>query len=214
MTLDYSAAPTSATAYVLAHSPFRGATFTVHLALACTVDDSGDSLYRRSITATKDLARVSARQAKESIDALLENGYLEEVDGHHGRKGSRTFRFQFPTPVVHKAEGVRPRTLRSLATGTNDPNTAKAHPLTVLAFDQPRKPLVRGDERKSFVAVLGLIKQALAAGHSAAEIETAIRHFGSLDEGIVWTLAGLQFALSATPRSGEVSYETRPVQYR
>lgn len=71
-----------------------------------------------------------------------------------------------------------------------------AHRLAVLAFEQPVKPTIAGDKGKAFVAVLGLLRAALAAGRSVQVLEGAI--VAGVD---VWTTQGLNTAV-AKQRNG------------
>jgi hypothetical protein len=86
----------------------------------------------------------------------------------------------------------------------DDPLRRAAHRLAVLAFEQPVKPTIAGDDRKRFVAVLGLIEKALRAGRSVQLVEQAI--VAGVD---VWTTQGLNTALAKLRVNGRAAQRER-----
>jgi hypothetical protein len=104
-------------------------------------------------------------------------------------------------PMGHKPKPVEPQPGNHLPApaaprATDDPLVAHAHKLTVLAFEQPIKPVLRENGKGAFPAVLSLIEKQLRAGSSVQAIERAIK------AGVeVWTQAGLQTSIArANPR--------------
>lgn len=90
--------------------------------------------------------------------------------------------------------GSKPRPAPSPTRTQGEPKSPlarEAHRLTVLAFEQPVKPTIAGDDSKRFVAVLGLIEKALTAGRSVQAVERAI--VAGVD---VWTTQGLNTAIA------------------
>lgn len=78
------------------------------------------------------------------------------------------------------------------AKATDDPVKRHAHALTVLAFEQPEKPVVRGDGAAGFPATMAIFERLLRAGQPVQGLRTAI-------EGgyvTVWTVAGIQTAIA------------------
>jgi hypothetical protein len=74
-----------------------------------------------------------------------------------------------------------------------------AHRLTVLAFEQGCKPVLRSDGN-AFVAVLGIFDKVLRSGRPVNELERAITG-GYID---VWTVAGVTTGISkAKPRRSD-----------
>lgn len=73
-----------------------------------------------------------------------------------------------------------------------------AHRLTVLAFEQPVKPVLRSSG-EPFPAVLGIFRRLLEAGVSINDLQAAI--VSGID---VWSTAGIQTAIarSKPPRNG------------
>ena len=80
---------------------------------------------------------------------------------------------------------------------TDDPISKRAHELTTLAMEQPVKPVLRGNSRNPFPAVMEIIERLLRAGISVQAIKRAIEY------GIeVWTVAGIQTAIAhANPKA-------------
>lgn len=76
---------------------------------------------------------------------------------------------------------------------TDDPVKKKAHELTVLAMEQPIKPVLRENGKNPFGAVYTIIERLLRNGQSVQAIKRAI------EAGIeVWTVAGIQTAIAQT----------------
>lgn len=72
-----------------------------------------------------------------------------------------------------------------------DPVKKTAHTLTVLAMEQPVKPVLRGTDQNPFGAVMAIIERLLRAGTPAEAIERAVYH------GVeVWTVAGIQTTIA------------------
>lgn len=79
------------------------------------------------------------------------------------------------------------------AMATDDPIVRHAHTLAQLAYEQPVKPVTRGD----FGAVITRIEEQLRAGTSVQRVEAAI-----LSGEVTWTRDGLQTAINrANPRA-------------
>jgi hypothetical protein len=76
---------------------------------------------------------------------------------------------------------------------TSDPVKRHAHELTILAFEQPQKPVTRG----GFPAVMARIEAEVRAGTSIQAIKAAI-----VAGDVTWTADGLRTAISRAKPSG------------
>lgn len=87
----------SATAYVWERSPYDGAMFTIHLAIADVVNDThGNRFYMSAAKLAKE-ARCSTKTALRALPEMCHDGFLEVLDEQqHGRAGGRTYRFLTP----------------------------------------------------------------------------------------------------------------------
>jgi hypothetical protein len=100
-----------ATGWVYRHSPFKGATFAVHHAIADSVNDQHGNEFWMSVARLADKARMERRSAGRAVDELLDGGYIEcvEADGANLRRLGRPvrYRFLFPeAPVVYETRSV------------------------------------------------------------------------------------------------------------
>lgn len=91
-----------ATGWVFRHSPFRGAAFTVHLAVADSCNDQhGNEFWMRQTVLAKK-ARTSRKTVGEALAAMVERGFLELVE--EGNGGANRYLFLFPEcAVVHES---------------------------------------------------------------------------------------------------------------
>ena len=79
-----------ATAYVWDFSPFAGATFIVHLALADVANDAHENELWMSLGAISKKARVSRSTASVALKELCDRGYVALLEsGQAHRKPSR-----------------------------------------------------------------------------------------------------------------------------
>lgn len=94
-----------------------------------------------------------------------------------------------PKPEPSGAEAPR---------ATDDPVVKRGHELTVLAFEQTPKPVLRHDGRGSaFAALLAIVVELLRADYADNDIAAAIRN----GEVHSWTKAGLTVAIARTQRN-------------
>lgn len=96
--------------WVYRHSPYKGATFAVHLAIADSVNDQADHEFwmRQGKLATK--ARCGRPAVNKAIATLLDDGHLELVEA--GQGGANRYRFLMPdVPAVYdpRAREVSPQ---------------------------------------------------------------------------------------------------------
>lgn len=96
-----------ATGWVFRHSPYTGATFAVHLAIADSVNDQhGNELWmRQSQLAVK--ARVERGTVSRSLDRLVADGLLTVLEDNSRAGKANRYRFEFPADlaVVHESRG-------------------------------------------------------------------------------------------------------------
>ncbi len=124
-----------ATGYVYRHSPFRGAMFGVHLAIADSVNDQYGNTFWLAKTKLAAKARMTENSAKTALDALVNGGFLEVLEESVGRYPSK-FRFLFPeVEVVYESRHTStPQPLggskRGFKQGARQPNppTSGAQP--------------------------------------------------------------------------------------
>lgn len=213
--------------WVWDHSPYSGGMLLLHLAMGDLANhDNGDELWAGDeYLAVK--SRISVGSVRRHRAKMVEDGYLEVVEAGGGRGKRHCVRLLKPAQTAHvlaEAEPARraPETRADAAANsrrrsggplvnpsqpkeqnppaakaTEDPMTACAHRLTVVAFEQPIKPTLARSNGNAFAAVLAMIRSQLVAGHSDQAIRAAI------ERGVeVWTLAGLQTAIAhANPRA-------------
>jgi hypothetical protein len=101
-----------ATGYVYRSSSARGATFTVHLAIADTANDAHDYRFWLPVGAIAAKARVSRSTAVLAIAWLVEHGYLERLSpgGNPGRAEAVEYRFLLEGLVLPSDKPASPTT--------------------------------------------------------------------------------------------------------
>lgn len=96
--------------WVYRHSPYRGATFTVHLALADSANDQHDYELWMSMATIGAKARVDSGSARRAMAALTADGFVEMLEAGNGT--TNRYRFLFPdgAPVVFETRrrGTKP----------------------------------------------------------------------------------------------------------
>lgn len=107
-----------AVGWVFRHSPFKGAAFAVHQAIADSVNDQNGNEFWMASPNLAVKARVSERAARGAIATLVEKGYIEPVDAtmfdpterqRAGRPARYRFLFPDDAPVVYE---TRKRAMR------------------------------------------------------------------------------------------------------
>lgn len=92
--------------WVYRHSPFRGATFTVHLAIGDSANDQNDHRLWMSMTTMGKKARVDAGSTRRAMKELLDGGFVELL--RQGKGTTNLYRFAFPEcDVVYETRGSR-----------------------------------------------------------------------------------------------------------
>lgn len=92
-----------ASGYVWRYSPYRGATFDVHLAMGDSVNDQYHNEFWMTKPKLAHKARVSLASAKAALSTLITDGFVEILEESGGRWPSR-YRFLFPeVPVVFES---------------------------------------------------------------------------------------------------------------
>lgn len=97
-----------ATGYVFRASPYQGAAFAVHLAIADSVNDQHEYRFWMSIATLARKARVSERAAQYSLRKLVCDGAIELVDdlkGGRGHTGEYRFLFRETVQMLHPSPG-------------------------------------------------------------------------------------------------------------
>jgi hypothetical protein len=85
-----------AVGYVYRHSPYEGATFQVHLAIADSVNDQNRNEFFMRLHRLADKARVTRQSVSRAVGRLLEDAFLVMVAEGGGRGRPARYRFAFP----------------------------------------------------------------------------------------------------------------------
>ena len=121
-----------AVGYVYRHSPYTGATFTIHLAIADTVSDQNNNQFWMATDNLAAKTRTSRRTTQKAIDQLCEDFFIVETRPANQHQPA-TYRFLFPpvdivyetrTGVQSVHPGVQSTTPRG-ATTAPEPNTTQ-----------------------------------------------------------------------------------------
>lgn len=86
-----------AVGWVYRFSPYTGATFAVHLALADTVSDVHDYELWMALGKLARKARVTRRSAQRAVDTMVDDGLLVLVEQSHGGR-HRPSRYRMTMP--------------------------------------------------------------------------------------------------------------------
>lgn len=114
--------------WVYRHSPYTGATFAVHLAVADTVNDQNGNRFWMSQSKTATKARTSRKSVNEALAVLEADGYLERRG--EGPKSTVAFVFLFPdVDVVYDTREVSPPVTPPVTRGDTASNES-SHPLS------------------------------------------------------------------------------------
>jgi hypothetical protein len=92
-----------AVGWVYRHSPFRGSLFTVHLAVADSVNDQRDNEFwmTQSLLAAK--TRLGRQSVNDALETLVAGGFLQLAESGGGRSRACRYLFLFPdAPVVYE----------------------------------------------------------------------------------------------------------------
>lgn len=97
-----AAVSAEAVGWVYRHSPFKGATFQVHHAVADSVNDQNGNRFWMKAGKLATKSRVSRQRTTEALHELAVAGYLRRVTpkGNPGRSGSVEYEFLFPDAPV------------------------------------------------------------------------------------------------------------------
>lgn len=90
--------------FVVRHSPYKGATFTVHLCIADSMSDLHGNRFWMSTSTLAAKARVSRRSASEAIAELVNDGFLSvltsPIRAEDNKPTGRPGQYQFEYPDV------------------------------------------------------------------------------------------------------------------
>ena len=84
-----------AVGYVYRHSPYNGATFTIHLAIADTVSDQNNNQFWMSTDNLAEKTRTSRRTTQKAIDQLCEDFFIVETRPANQHQPA-TYKFLYP----------------------------------------------------------------------------------------------------------------------
>ncbi len=95
-----------ATGWVYRHSPFRGATFQVHHAIADSMNDQHDNELWMAMGTLASKARVERKTATKAVADLLEAGFLVVIDDHREDRAGQPSRYGFVfmegAPIIYE----------------------------------------------------------------------------------------------------------------
>lgn len=116
--------------FVFRRSPFEGATFAVHLAVADSANDQYGNEFWMVLDKLAKKARVSRRSATTALGSLVESGWLELLQEGGGRSRPGRYLFLFPesAAVVYDSRQTA-QPLRGSTTQTAQSATQTAQPL-------------------------------------------------------------------------------------
>lgn len=84
-----------AVGYVYRHSPYNGATFTIHLAIADVVNDAHENKLWMATNTIAEKTRTSRSTVQRAIDRLCDDGFMELVEKATQHRPA-VYRFLFP----------------------------------------------------------------------------------------------------------------------
>lgn len=118
-----------AVGWVFRHSPYQGAVFAVHLAIADSVNDQGDYEFWMRQRQCADKARVGRQAVNAAISRMVADGLLDLLI--EGRGGANRYRFLMPsdTPakLANAATKVSPQTTPTTPKGVATDDNPVAH---------------------------------------------------------------------------------------
>lgn len=85
-----------ATSYVWKHSPYRGQTLLVHLAIADVANDAKGFAFYATSQWLADRCRMNAGNVRTHLGSLVRDGFLDVIEPGGGRGVPTTYRFKFP----------------------------------------------------------------------------------------------------------------------
>jgi hypothetical protein len=98
-----------ATGFVFRHSPYKGAGFAVHLAIADSVNDQHDNQFWMSLGKLAAKSRLARPTVSACVQQMIADGWLVEVSRSVG--STVCYRFMFiPSEVVYESRWVSPQT--------------------------------------------------------------------------------------------------------
>lgn len=150
-----------ATGWVYRRSPYRGASFTVHLAVADSVNDQHGNEFWMAQGALASKARVGRQTANIALATMVADGYLEILEEGGGRSRPAHFRFLFPdVPVTHETRKLSSRrTVSKLSsTATESAETVVSVAETVVYGDRQRTQENPKEASKAFPPTEGTPK--------------------------------------------------------
>ena len=115
-----------AISHVLENSPYKGATFIVHIIIADAVNGQNDNKFWMSYGTTATKARITRRAAITAIQTMVKDGHLELVEKRDNN--SNIYRFMFGGELVTPGgEQATPEVVNTVPVGgehsTPKPNT-------------------------------------------------------------------------------------------
>ena len=129
------------------HSPFRGATFAVHLACGDSVNDQHDNKFWMSVTKLATKARCSRRAASAAVVELVDAGFLRalKIDNVSGKPN--LYQFAFPDcGVIYESRGVLPEVAPPATSGSRGATSVRTNPIEPKENYPPNPPQAGGTD--------------------------------------------------------------------
>jgi hypothetical protein len=153
---------------VFKHSPFKGETRNVHLALGDVANDMHGNLLWMSIPFLAQKANVSERTTRRALKKLVDAGWLEPVGSEDGRKPGpgkpQRYRFLF-SAQVKMAAVTAANNVGTAAISVLEPRPSSAQ-RTSSTNQSERNATQRSRARRSRVA----LEESLEVGAQAAQL--------------------------------------------
>jgi hypothetical protein len=133
-----------ASGYVWRCSPFKGATFQVHLAVSDSVNDQNSNEFWMEQGNLAKKARIDRTTANAALRKLLDQGFLELLEEGGGRSRPSRYRFLFPeAQVVFDSRNRHQKTVESRNSSQKQtvvpaPQTVESHSQTVVSGNRHR----------------------------------------------------------------------------
>lgn len=97
-----------ASGWVFRHSPYSGASFACHVAIADTVNDQHGNRFWMSQGKTATKARISRKSVNEALAQMVADGYLQRIGPGPGDTVAYVFLFPDAPVVYDSRQGVTP----------------------------------------------------------------------------------------------------------
>ena len=152
-----------ATGWVFKSSPYSGALFTLHLAIADIVNDTHRNELWASVRLLGEKARISERSVRSGLARMVQDGLLELVAAHEGQV--RRYRFLMPDPC----NGCTPATAAPLQPDAQTPANERATPANERETPAVVAPYPKRTQENSSSTATQTLAADIEASHHQAD---------------------------------------------